>query len=256
MRAFALWGVVMTAIGCVSTTHHEENPTLTDEKMEVTIAANSDLSNILTRLSKQYETENKRVKVHLVFAASGVLCKRAKNDAPFDALIVASPEYSRDLKTVGEPVALVYGKLAFYGDNPPSSLDELKDFRGTLVIANPETSPYGGLAEKLLKAKRWYEKIRKRLVIAQSVRDAKLKVDRDAASLGLISLTQALEGPKNYSLVETPLRIKITGVALKAGEGEAFLKWLTQPKQQGIFAQYGLSPAHIAEVHRPKEIVR
>ncbi|HWP30325.1 MAG TPA: molybdate ABC transporter substrate-binding protein [Fimbriimonadales bacterium] len=255
-RVFALWGVVMITIGCASITHHEQNPIGNDKNIEITIAANTDLSNVLKRLSKEYEAENKKVKVHLVFAASGDLRNRAKSDAPFDALIVASPEYLRDLKIVGKPVALAYGRLAIYGDNPPASLDELEDFRGTLLIANPETSPYGELAEKLLKAKLWYEKIKKRIILANNVRDAKLEVDQGKASLGLISLTQALEGQKNYSLIETPLRITITGVALKTGEGEAFLKWLTQPKQQGVFTQYGLSPAHIAEVHRPKGIVK
>jgi len=252
----ALGGIIAIASGCASKAYHEQNAEVRDKRIEITVAANSDLWNALTRLATQYETENKRIKVTLVFAASGVLWSQAKGGTPFDGLIVGSSEYLRDLKTIGKPMILAYGKLAFYGDSPPQSLEELEHFQGTLVIANPDTAPYGKLAETLLKSKRWYEKLREQMIIAKNVHDAKLEVDRGTADLGLISLTQALEGPKRYSLVETSLQVTITCAALKAGEVETFLNWLTLPKQQSVFAQYGLQPAHIAEVHRPKEVSR
>ncbi len=207
------------------------------------IGANADLTTLLTRLARRYEAENPGLRVEISFAASGVLRTQAQYGAPFDAIIVAAPDFLDGVTGVASPVSLAHGELAIYGDDPPKSLDGLRRSSGRIAIASPKTAPFGRAAIELLRSQTWFPEAEARLAILADVRQAKVAVDTGAAEFALVSLTQAKEGPKAFTRLGPHPSLALTALALNSGRAERFLDWLREPAQQAEFAEAGLRPA-------------
>jgi len=224
------------------------------DKEVITVAAASSFSYALTEMKAGFEANGRRG-VRLVFGSSGLLARQIQGGAPFDVFISANSGFMDDLVNSGAVDAdsmrsfargvLVLAVRNEAGDNI-RGLKSLLDKRiRRVAIANPSHAPYGRAAVEALKKMGLLEKIRKKLVYGENVRQALQFVESGNASAGFIALSIAkrpgiktiVVDPSLYNPIEQTVAVVKTTAHGKAAE--EFIDYLTGAEGMRILRKYG-----------------
>jgi molybdate transport system substrate-binding protein len=221
------------------------------------VAAASDLQGVLPTLIDRF-TATSGVTITPVFGASGQLSQQIRQGAPFDVFLSANMAFIRDLTkegliesdTVG---AYARGRLVLVVNRESKATVEglaglIRPEVKRIAIANPETAPYGLAARQALEKSGLWERLKPKLVEAESVRQALQFVQTGNAEAGLVAHSVASVAEVHRTEVDPALYEPILqglGVVARSGHGESarqFTRFLLGGEGQKVLAAYGFDP--------------
>ena len=180
----------LLALMCLATTGCER-----PQATPLRIAAASDLQLALPKLTDRFQATSGIV-ASITFGASGQLAEQIKQGAPFDVFLSANETFVRELAHAGfiKPGSMHrYARgslvLAVYpevGDKVQSMADLTKPEVKKIALANPTTAPYGKAGKQALVNAGLWDQLQPKIVIAESVRQALLYVQKGDAEVALV----------------------------------------------------------------------
>jgi len=190
------------------------------------------------------KTHSQAVKV--IFASSGKLTAQIMHGAKYDLFLAANMKYpnflyKRDL-TLTKPKIYAKGKIVLFSKKPLK-----RDYKqillnvSSIAIANPKTAPYGKAAVEFLKNSNLYQRVKNKLVFAETV-SAAFSYSIYSTDVGIIAkalLFSPKVKQKNYIDLPDNYAPINQGVVLLNKNGEEFYKFLFSKKAKEIFKKYG-----------------
>lgn len=232
---------------------------LSGEKITIAVAAN--VSYAIEELKAEFMKAQPQISVAVTLGSSGKLAAQIKNGAPYGLFLSANMKYPQalynDKVAVSEPVVYAQGGLAYLSVQErdfSKGMALLEDPMVTrIAIANPKTAPYGKAAVEAMKSAGVYERIKAKLVYAESISQT-VSYTVTAAQIGLIAKS-SLYSPHmaeykkdvNWASVDPSLYtpIKQGVVLLKYSKGKpeykAFYDFILSAQAKKIFRRYGYS---------------
>jgi molybdate transport system substrate-binding protein len=225
---------------------------LAEQELTVGVAANFILP--FEDLSRVFEQKT-AIRVRATFTSTGNLYSQIKNGAPYDLLLSADERHPRMLQQEGlaeEPFVYARGKLILW--TAKERLCKLAQWQEVLSdssvakisIANPETAPYGAAAVEALKRTGWWEKIKPRLVFAQSIAQVFQYAQTESADTGFCALSSAYseQGRKGCYVVipEAPEIVQSACILKRTKQKEAalaFVEFLSSAEAKAMNRRYG-----------------
>lgn len=228
---------------------------------KITIAAAANVSYAIEELKAEFVKAHPQISVAVTLGSSGKLAAQIKNGAPYGLFLSANMKYPRalynDKLAVSEPVVYAQGGLAYLSVQErdfSKGMALLEDARVTrIAVANPKTAPYGKAAVEAMKSAGVYERIKSKLVYAESISQT-VSYTVTAAQIGLIAKS-SLYSPHmaeykedvNWASVDPALYtpIKQGVVLLQYGkdnaEYQAFYDFILSAHAKKILKRYGYS---------------
>ncbi len=224
----------------------------------LSVAVASNFSVAMEELVERYESRTGQA-VRVSRASTGKLYAQVVNGAPFDVLLAADAERPALLEASGLAVAgsrftYAVGRLVLWSRDPRLASSDCREALsasggGRVAVANPDTAPYGAAAREALNALGFWQGIRGRLVIGESVGQTLHFVASGNAALGFIAAAQL----KSPNLPATACQwavpaalhspIEQQAVLLRPAEGDtdalAFLRFLRGAEARRIIADNG-----------------
>lgn len=165
----------------------------------VKVAAAANLRYVLESIKEKYETENKGVRIEIIFGSSGTLTQQISNGAPFDFFMAADVDFPVKVKELGfasgDVRTYIYGKVAMWS----LTVDVTKGIHTVtlpsvkkIAIADPPKAPYGQNAVAVLKNQGLYDKIASKIVWGENISQAAQFAFSGNAEIGFIALSLAL----------------------------------------------------------------
>ncbi len=246
--------VIVFLMSCV--TSFAVSPVYAAEEEVITVAAASSFSYALVDIKKGFEADGQR-RVRLVFGSSGLLARQIQGGAPFDVFISANSGFMDGLVRSGAVRAdsmrpFARGALVLAVRNEAgevvSGLKGLLDEKiRRVAIANPAHAPYGRAALEALKKMGLLEKLRKKLVYGENVRQALQFVESGNAPAGFIALSIAkrpgikaiIVDPSLYKPIEQTVAV-VTATA-HGKDAKEFISYLTGPHGMKVLQEYGFT---------------
>ncbi len=227
----------------------------------ITVFAAASMTNALQDIGKAY-TAKTGVPVRYSFASSSDLAKQVEGGAPANVFISADNRWMDYLETrnlivkdtrvtpIGNSLVLIVPASAAkqVTISPALDIDALLGKDGKLVTGIPESVPVGVYAKAALTKLGLWDKVRPRLVGAESVRAALALVERGEAAAGIVYATDAAIA-KNVVVAGTfpadshepvvyPFAL-VTGNDTPAAK--AYFAYLQGPEAKAVYAKYGFS---------------
>ncbi|MCB1198200.1 MAG: molybdate ABC transporter substrate-binding protein, partial [Deltaproteobacteria bacterium] len=132
-----------------------------------------------------------------------------------------------------------------------SKIEDLtqKDFR-YFSMANPEAVPAGKYAKAYFESQKIWQQLVPKIAPSTNVRAALAMVESDPSVIGVVYKTDAATSKKTKIIFEIPAdqmpHIEYSAAQIKRKKGEIkhnhFLRFLSNPKAQKIFAAHGFQP--------------
>ena len=224
---------------------------------DIHLSAATSLKNALGDIIAEFAKARPDAVVLTNFGASGALAKHVIQGAPADLFISADDKWVDFLVTEGKGVensrrVLAANRLVFAGpqETPAKSLADLTGLQ-RIAIGSPASVPAGRYAEQAMQATDVYAELtqKKKLVMAQDVRQALLYADRGEVDGAFVYATDALLAGRAQVLFEVPESlhdpIVYPMIMTKAGasrpEVQQFFTWLTGPEATAILQKYGFA---------------
>lgn len=249
MRRIYLAGLlVLTSFGCGGSSEPGES---------VIVAAASNLDRAIPRLTADFEASS-GLKAVVSLGSTSNLTQQIENGAPYDIFLSADAAHVDKLIAGGfaEPASkYVYGRgrlalwtrqespLALTG--PEILLDPSVKY---VSIANPGFAPYGAAAEQALARLGYSDRLKGKIVYAQSVGMTQQDAESGSADIAVtaLSLTKGSDG-KSYELdaalhdaIEQTLAVLVT--ARHKDSANRFAAYLKEPRAQAILDEFGYGP--------------
>ncbi|WP_200764023.1 molybdate ABC transporter substrate-binding protein [Nitrosophilus alvini] len=226
-------------------------------KINIAVAAN--VSYAIDELKAEFAKTHPKTKVQVTLGSSGKLTAQIKHGAPFELFMSADMKYPEMLYkekiAVTKPVVYAEGALAYLStkkqdfSNGINLLTENRIRR--IAIANPKTAPYGKAAVEAMKNANVYDKVKEKLIYAESISQT-VAYTITAADIGFVAKS-SIYSPKmrkykeggNWADVDPKLYtpIKQGVVILKKGannkEVKAFYNFVLSDRAKSIFKKYG-----------------
>jgi len=216
----------------------------------LTVAAASDLSPVQPALQKAQPN----LQIRFVTAASSVLSQQIENGAPYDIFLSANAQFVDQLASNGKlrPDSVrVYatGRLAIlWSDKKSHPVSDLtQNWVRFVALANPRLAPYGAAAQQALQHAGLWTALKGKIVYGENVRQALQLFDSGNAEAVLTALS--LVNDRKPDLIpadwHSPIVQKagIVSASKNQPEADAFMRFLTSPAGQAIFAKFGFGPA-------------
>jgi molybdate transport system substrate-binding protein len=212
----------------------------------VRVAAAADLSRAFEELGKQVEPAPV-----FSFGSSGLLAKQLAEGAPFDvfaAANVAFVEQATRSGACGPAERFARGRLAVWTKTGGVALEALGEEQyARIAIANPEHAPYGQAAKEALVSAGLWERVEKRLVYGENVRQT-LQLAQTGNVEAAIVARALVEADPHAVVVDGALHQPLTqAIAVcthgenRAG-GEAFVKRVRSAEGRAVLKKYGFEP--------------
>ena len=200
--------------------------------------------------------------VEFTAGSSGQLAEQVRQGAPFDLFLSANRAFVERLATEGHvdrdsvrPYARGILVLAINPvfDRHPKALADLADPAiKSIALANPELAPYGIAARQALERAGLWDRLRPKLVPAESVHQALQFVRSGNAEVGFVS--RSLTNAPGLELLPIPADahdpiIQALGVVARSprrDDARAFADFLVGPVGQGMLRDLGFGPAPAA----------
>lgn len=189
---------------------NDTNQSAKNEDVDLTVSAAASLKEALEEISKEFEKEQKNIKVHFNFGASGALQQQIIQGAPVDIFVSASEdtfdllikdgliEQTDDL--AGNEIVLVV---------PKKLKGKIQSFDGVenaskIAIGTPEVVPAGEYGRQALKTMKLWDKVEPKVVYAKDVRQALTYVETGNADAGIVYRTDVKQSEKAVIAGEAP----------------------------------------------------
>ena len=231
--------------------------TLAAQPLTVAFAAN--VGYAAKDLVKAFETAHPGRKVRIILGSSGKLTAQIRHGAPYHLFLSADMNYPETLYETGfavePPRIYARGVLALFSRTPRDlsrGLHALTDPSvRRIAVANPATAPYGRAAVEALRNAGLYDRVKSKLIFAESVSQTTAYA-LTAADAGLIARSALFSGKmrrfregRNWVTVDPSLYTPIDQgiVLLKKGandpDARAFYRFVLSPEAKAIFEEYG-----------------
>lgn len=220
----------------------------------VRVAAASDLQEALPILVSRFKADT-GIDVEPTFGSSGQLAQQLRGGAPFDLFLAANRAFVVDLAGDGTIApgsvrpytrgSLVLAVNELFDPGVKSMLDLTSGKIKSIAIADPDLAPYGAAAKDALERAGLWEKIRPKLVIAKTVRQAFEYVRSGDAEVGLVGRSVAgAKGVRVISLAPDAYAPIIQGMGVVAAskrpaDAEAFARFVLGDVGQAILRDFG-----------------
>jgi len=226
---------------------------------ELKIAAASDLNPALEKVAAAFKKQS-GVQLKVSYGASGNLFAEIRNGAPFDVFLSADRSYAESLSEFGKTdkgaTTYALGTLVVWVPNrlalAPSrdNLNVLNSDRiHKIAIASPEHNPYGRAAVATLVHYQLNDKLKPKLVTAESALQAAQFAESGNADAALIpislALTDSMKKGGRFAVVSRDAYPPLyqAGVVLRSSQDKQdahrFLEFLTSSAGQKILQEYG-----------------
>ncbi|MEJ0006217.1 MAG: molybdate ABC transporter substrate-binding protein [Steroidobacteraceae bacterium] len=230
-------------------------------RAELIVLGASSLTDALNEIGPAFTAATHRG-VKFSYAASSALAKQVEAGAPADVFMSADTDWmdylqTRNLINAGTRHTVLGNRLVLI--SPADSTVTLKiepHFAlakvlgdGRLATGNPDSVPVGKYAKIALTNLGVWSEVQDKIAAADNVRAALALVARGEAPLGVVYRTDALVEKKVRIVAEFPASshdpiVYPAAATAQAHDGAAdFVKFLSSPAAQAIFAKYGFDPA-------------
>jgi len=222
----------------------------------INIAVAANVSYAIDELIAEFNKTHKDTKVRVTLGSSGKLTAQIKHGAPYHLFMSANMKFPQSLYedkiAKNPPVIYALGTLAILSKEEKEmskGIELLKnDEIYKIAIANPKTAPYGTAAMQAFKSAGIYEKIKSKLIFAESISQT-VSFAITAADVGLIAKSSLysktmLKYKQNINWVEvdaklyTPIKQGIVMIE-DDKETKAFYDFILSQSAKDIFKKYG-----------------
>lgn len=223
----------------------------------ITVALAANVSYAVDDLKKAFNERYPDIDVHVILGSSGKLTAQLKNGAPYEVFMSANmtfPQALYDAKiATTKPVIYAQGTLAYLSSTPKDftkGITLLIDASITkIALANPKTAPYGTAAFEALQNAKLYDRIKDKLVFAESISQAVVYATK-ATDIGFIAKSSLFAQPMrhykkgiHWEAVDTALYTPIDqGIVLMKNaskESRLFYDFVLSKRAKEIFTAYG-----------------
>ncbi len=216
-----------------------------------TVAAAASLQSLMEHVVPWFN-EQRGYDLQRVYGASGTLARQIESGAPFDLFLSADEQWARYAEEKGllegEPLPFATMPLVlWHPEEKAPALDILRSEKLIVVIANPETAPFGRRAKAYLIEKGLFEAIETsgRLIIGGDVLKTGLAAKSGGADLAILPLSTASAlGEGSWTLLAAEPQTLFGGVVKgrSAPATEAFWVFLRSPEAAAFLQQFGFLP--------------
>ena len=171
------------------------------QMLRIAVAANAQF--VIKALTADFNTRT-GLKTEVIIGSSGKLAAQIKNGAPFDFFLSADMDFPARLYNEGFAItpakAYALGNLIVC-----SGSVDLKNWQKVvqstqvrkIAIANPELAPYGEAAVQALKKGNLWNKIKSKMIIAESIAQVNTYITTGAVDVGFTTEAFIREGHGN-----------------------------------------------------------
>jgi molybdate transport system substrate-binding protein len=216
---------------------------------EIFVASAAGNAYAIPEIIKKYNEIYPDDKIHLIFASSGKLTAQIMHGAKYDIFLAANMKYPYILYQRGvaltKPKIYSYGAIVLFSRKPIKDKDSYKKIMlnaSSIAIANPKTAPYGMAVVEFLKNIGLYDKVKNKLVYAETV-SAAFNYSLHSTDIGIIakSLLFSPNTKKYKSWIDLPNEYTpITqGVVLLNKKAENFYNFLFSNAAKEVLEKYG-----------------
>ena len=227
-------------------------PAISVAETTLTVAAAADLASLEPEISASFHGAHPNVSLRFVTEASGALTQQIENGAPYDVFLSANAQFVERLAKEGKlrpesVLAYAEGRLGvLWRDKKPHEIRALREnWVHFIALANPKLAPYGLAAQQALEHAGLWKSVEHKVVYGENVRQA-LQLFESGNADAVITANSLLKGKGAQLIPEDwhqPILQK-AGIVAATNNREsaaAFLKFLTSPSGQAVFAKYGFS---------------
>lgn len=227
------------------------------QQTEVRVAVAANLQPTFNDLIRAFNIANPDIKITPIFGSSGAFTQQIAQGAPFDLFMSADVAFPQDLQKrdmIESGTLKVYavGKLVLYVPNrvglKPSGLKVLSDPKiGKIIVANPETAPYGRAAVQAMIKAGVYDAVKAKIAQGQNIAQA-AQLTLASGDAGFIAysavFTPEFRAKGSYFIVPQRLydRLEQAYVIVKGKarpEVKAFYDFLSSPQAQNVYKAWG-----------------
>jgi molybdate transport system substrate-binding protein len=218
----------------------------------LTVAAAADLSALEPDLARTFYQTNPSLRLRWVNAASAILAQQITQGAPYDIFMCANAQFIDKLAlnrkmAPGSVKAYAIGRLGMLwrdGKSHPIS-DLTQNWVRFLALPNPRLAPYGAAAVQALRHAGVWDRIQKKIVYAENVRET-LEMFNTGNTDAVITAASLLRDrgaqliPQDW---HQPILQKagiVAGTPNLDAAGK-FMDFLLSPAAQAVFASFGFS---------------
>jgi molybdate transport system substrate-binding protein len=223
---------------------------------EINLFAAASMRDTVNALCDAFAEINPDATFQKNYGASGILAKQIENGAPADMYISANTKWmdylkEKEMVNAASIAVIAYNELVFVGlpELRVAGLNDIVNF-DRIAIGSPMSVPAGQYAMEALKKSGIDQQLHNRLVMARDVRECLMYAEMGEVEGAFVYMTDAKQMAKNtrvlfvvpqelYSRVTYPAALTASGCAKSAAA--AFLKYLSGPAAQKIFATYGFT---------------
>ncbi|OIJ08413.1 molybdate ABC transporter substrate-binding protein [Anaerobacillus arseniciselenatis] len=230
------------------------NSTKNTSKVELTVAAASDLTLAFSEIGKLFEEET-GTKVTFSFGSTGQLADQIENGAPFDVFAAANKKF---IENLDEKNLLISDTMKVYAfgriglaTRADSSLNVenieqlLKPEVTKVAIANPDHAPYGTAAKQALETAGIWDQLENKLVYGRNISDTLTYIETGNAEVAIIALSLVVEDKVNFSIIDdhmhAPLEqmIAVNNSTKQEEAAREFINFIFGPIGKPIMERYG-----------------
>ena len=252
MRTLAVVAVLLLALSMDPRSAHAQ---------DVTLSVAISMKDVVEELGRGFRAARPAVKLRYNLGSSGELQKQIEAGAPVDLFISAASRQMDELEKKGLILAAtrrVFARNVLTVIRPSDSQiditkpSDLLDPRVTkIVIGSPKIVPVGQYAEESLRALGLWERLQRKLVFAENVRQALDYVARGEVDAGFVYATDAGTRPRQvkeaFRPAEDTYRPVLYPAAVVAGAkhasiAQAYIELLLSRDGQAVLARYGFLP--------------
>jgi molybdate transport system substrate-binding protein len=214
---------------------------------EIFVASATGNAYAIPEIIKAYNKKYPNDKIHLILASSGKLTAQILHSANYDIFLAANMKYPLFLYkkkiALTKPKIYAEGKIVLFSRFPIRNYKEAILNATSISVANPKIAPYGKAAIEFLNNDGLYEKVKNKLIYAETV-SAAFNYSLHSTDIGIIAKS-LLFSPnlKNCKVNYVDLPLYYTpiaqGVVLLNKKAINFYNFLFSKKAKQIFKKYG-----------------
>lgn len=223
---------------------------------EIIVSAAASLTNVMTEISRSFESRNPDIIIHCNFASSGSLVQQMDNGAPVDVFASASIKHMDRAESKGliasstkkifaaNELVLIVPSQSNVAINQVSELiaPEFKK----IAVGHPESVPAGEYTRIFLTNHKLWDPLYDRLVYANSVRQVLDYVRRGEVDAGFVYKTDTIIAKDKVTLIpgaEKSLTIHypiaVARMTRNISAAIRFCEFVTGPAGQQILSAHG-----------------
>ncbi len=216
----------------------------------VYVASAANLTYVMPRIIKKFNVIYPDIKINLILSSSGKLTAQILRGAPYDVFLSANMKYPSKLYKSGfcktKPKVYAKGSISIFSLKRKFTLKNLIN-ANSIAVSKPMTTPYGKAAIESFKNAKIYNKIKNRLVFAQTV-PAVISYVKNYADAGIVSTSMVYSkniknlGKFYYTKIDSKLYSPINQGAILLSDKKAakkFYNFLFSKTAKKILKKYG-----------------